>query len=108
MPDRSRLPIAVSLARASPHDVTLVEQTLEARFVEKKPKWLIGDRAYDTDPLDAELGLQSIETITPPKETPEAEDPGRAQAETLQKAMEGGTLIRLARELQTSGCPLRA
>lgn len=43
--DGSSLPIAVSLASASPHEVTLVEQTLEARFVEEKPKRLIGDRA---------------------------------------------------------------
>ena len=63
--DGSSLPIAVSLASASPHEVTLVEQTLEARFVEEKPKRLIGDRAYDSDLLDAELGLQSIEMIAP-------------------------------------------
>jgi transposase len=63
--DGSSLPIAVSLASASPHEVTLVEQTLEARFVEEKPKRLIGDRAYDSDPLDAELVLQSIEMIAP-------------------------------------------
>ena len=63
--DGSSLPIAVSLASASSHEVTLVEQTLEARFVEDKPKRLIGDRAYDSDPLDAELGLQSIEMVAP-------------------------------------------
>jgi transposase len=44
---------------------SILEQTLEARFVEEKPKRLIGDRAYDSDPLDAELGLQSIEMIAP-------------------------------------------
>ena len=59
------LPLAVSVTSASPHEATLVERTLEARFVEEKPKRLIGDRAYDSDPLDAELGLQSIEMIAP-------------------------------------------
>ena len=63
--DGSSLLIAVSLSSASPHEVTLVEQTLEARFVEEKPKRLIGDRAYDSHPLDAKLGLQSMEMIAP-------------------------------------------
>lgn len=60
--DGSGLPIAVSLASASPHEITLAEQILEARFVEQKPKRLTGDRAYDSE-LDTELGLQSIEMI---------------------------------------------
>ena len=63
--DGSGLPIAVSLASASPHEVTLVEQTLQSRFLLEKPKRLIGDRAYDSDPLDAELGYRSIEMIAP-------------------------------------------
>lgn len=29
------------------------------------PKWLIGDRAYDSDPLDQELAKQDIEMIAP-------------------------------------------
>jgi transposase len=63
--DGSGLPISVHVASASPHEVTLVERTLESRFVEEKPKRLIGDRAYDSDPLDAQLGSQGIEMIAP-------------------------------------------
>jgi transposase len=63
--DSSGLPLAVSVASASPHEVTLVEQTLESGFLLEKPKRLIGDRAYDSDPLDAELGYRSIEMIAP-------------------------------------------
>ena len=63
--DSSGLPLAVSVASASPHEVTLVEQTLESRFLLEKPKRLIGDRAYDSDPLDVELGYRSIEMIAP-------------------------------------------
>ena len=63
--DSSGLPLAVSVASASPHEVTLVEQTLESRFLLEKPKRLIGDRAYDSDPLDAELGYRNIEMIAP-------------------------------------------
>jgi len=53
--DGSGLPSTLNAASASPHEVTLVEQTLESRFVKEKPERLIGDRAYDLDPLDTEL-----------------------------------------------------
>jgi transposase len=52
--DASGLPISICTASASPHEVTLVEETLRASFVEEKPERLIGDRAYEYDPLDAE------------------------------------------------------
>ena len=63
--DRAGLPIAVSVASASPHEVRLVKQTLAALFVRELPERLIGDKAYDSDPLDAELGQQGIEMIAP-------------------------------------------
>jgi len=63
--DGSGLPLALNAASASPHEVTLVEQTLESRFVKEKPERLIGDRAYDSDPLDTELQCQGIEMIAP-------------------------------------------
>ena len=50
--DGPGLPLAVHVARASPAEVTLVEDTLHARFLEWFPDRLIGDRAYDSDPLD--------------------------------------------------------
>jgi transposase len=42
-----------------------VNKTLAALFVRELPEKLIGDRAYDSDPLDAELGEQGIEMIAP-------------------------------------------
>ncbi len=64
--DRSGLPLAVHAASASPHEVTLVEATLEASFLGEEPQRLIGDRAYDSDPLDAALQQQrGIEMIAP-------------------------------------------
>ena len=45
--------------------MTLVQQALEARFVEDVPERLIGDKAYDSDPLDAELAAQGIQMISP-------------------------------------------
>jgi transposase len=50
---------------ASPHEVTLVEQTLAMGFLKGKPQRLVGDRAYDSDPLDEALEEQGIEMIAP-------------------------------------------
>lgn len=47
--------------------MTLVEDTLRKRFTKEKPERLIGDRAYDSDPLDARLHKQGIELIAPHK-----------------------------------------
>ena len=65
MADASGLPLAVHAASASPHEVTLVEATLAASFAGEEPERLIGDRAYDSDPLDAVLGERGIEMIAP-------------------------------------------
>jgi hypothetical protein len=46
-----------------PHEVTLVRRTLVERFVDGKPERLMGDKAYDADPLDAELEVIDIERI---------------------------------------------
>ena len=63
--DRAGLPLAVRTERAAPHEVTLVEATLEDRFVAKLPARLIGDRAYDSDSLDAALRGLGIAMIAP-------------------------------------------
>ena len=65
--DRTGLPIAISVESASPHEVRLVERTLQRRFTKERPKRLIGDRAYDSDPLDHRLRNQGIELIAPHK-----------------------------------------
>jgi transposase len=53
------------VASASPAEVTLVAATLDARFVPEVPTRLIGDKAYDSDRLDAELAAADIELIAP-------------------------------------------
>ena len=63
--DASGLPLAVCAASPSPHEVTLVEATLAASFLDEQPERLIADRAYDSDPLDAELAEKGIELIAP-------------------------------------------
>jgi transposase len=59
------LPLALHLEAASPHEVTLVEPTLAAGHVVGVPRRLIGDRAYDSDPLDERLRERGIEMIAP-------------------------------------------
>ena len=63
--DGAGTPVAVHAASASPHEVTLAEGTVEQRFTEDLPKRLIGDLAYDSDPLDAKLAKRGIEMIAP-------------------------------------------
>lgn len=67
--DRSGLPLAARTASASPHDVTLLKETLRARFIKETPERVIGDRAYDSDSLDERLLERSdTETIAPHRE----------------------------------------
>jgi transposase len=64
--DHHGLPIAVHVASASPHEVTLVDATLATCFLDELPARLIGDKAYDSDRLDAHLATTyGIELIAP-------------------------------------------
>lgn len=65
--DCAGLPVAIYTESASPHEVTLVRKTLVERFTDEKPQRLIGDKAYDSDPLDADLATIEIEMIAPHK-----------------------------------------
>ena len=65
MADRFGLPLAACAALATPHEVTLVAPTLDSRFVADVPERLIGDRAYDADPLDEALAQLGVEMIAP-------------------------------------------
>lgn len=66
--DGHGLPVAVGTASASPHETRLVEPTVEQRFTAALPTCLIGDLAYDSDPLDLRLQQQyGIELIAPHK-----------------------------------------
>jgi transposase len=63
--DAHGLPLAADAQSAAPHEVTLVRDTLQARFTVERPGRLIGDRAYDSDPLDRELAAEGVELIAP-------------------------------------------
>jgi transposase len=64
--DGHGLPLAVHVASASPAEITLIDATLEGRFLADYPPRLIGDKAYDSDPLDERLMNEwAIEVIAP-------------------------------------------
>jgi transposase len=67
--DRHGLPIAVGIASGERHETKLVHETLDARFVEELPDKLIGDKAYDSDALDAQLAERGVEMIAPHNRT---------------------------------------
>jgi transposase len=70
--DGEGLPLGVRLESASPNEVTLAEATLDQVRVPRvkgrprqKPKRIIADRAYDSDPLRQRLKKRGIELIVP-------------------------------------------
>ena len=44
-----------------------MEATLASRFILEAPQRLIGDQAYDSDPLDEQMRSKGIELIAPHK-----------------------------------------
>ena len=63
----SDLPLAVHTDAASSHEVALVEAAVDETVTEGLSERLIGDRAYDSNPLDAKLAADGIELIAPHK-----------------------------------------
>lgn len=66
--DASGLPVAIDIHSASPHEIKLVEATIKSRFIQRAPKRMIGDKAYDSDPVDQRLLKEhGTELIAPHK-----------------------------------------
>ena len=65
-------------------------------MIEAKPENLIGDRAYDSDPLDAELRKDGIEMIAPASKQPEQAVHARsAKVKPLHATLARRALLRL-------------
>ena len=62
--DRSGLPLSVSVHAANHHETKLAQLSLDLCLC-GEPANLIGDKAYDSDPLDAELRERGVEMIAP-------------------------------------------
>jgi transposase len=64
--DASGIPVAAHIESASPHEVKLVDATIDSGFTEYAPDKLIGDKAYDSDGLDQRLlDERGVEMIAP-------------------------------------------
>jgi transposase len=59
------LPVSICVESATPHEVKLATSTLVQMVIPDAPRNLIGDNAYDSDQLDAELRHYGIEVIAP-------------------------------------------
>ena len=72
------VPLAVTIDSASPHETKLLDETLAGSFLEELPEKLIGDKAYDSDPLDRRLEEEhGIEMIAPNRENRSKSQDGR-------------------------------
>jgi transposase len=63
--DRNGLPVSICAESATPHEVKLATSTVLQMVVPDAPQNLVGDNAYDSDRLDAELRFYGIEVIAP-------------------------------------------
>ncbi len=63
--DAGGLPIAVHVCSAQPHEVRLAFDLVQGCWTEELPERVIGDKAYDSDALDAQLDGCGIEMIAP-------------------------------------------
>jgi transposase len=63
--DNQELPLGVSVASADTGEPQMVQQTLDLFVEQTQPERLIGDKGYDSDPLDAVLADLGIEMIAP-------------------------------------------
>ncbi|MGN6109321.1 MAG: transposase [Kofleriaceae bacterium] len=106
--DRSGLPLAVGIECGQRNEQKLVVGTLKKSFLRKQlPKILIGDRAYDSDPLDTELAAMDIEMIAPhhPRRRRKTQD-GRKRRR-YRRRWKVERLFRLDLPLQAPGHTLR-
>jgi transposase len=63
--DGHGLPLAIDVASARPHEVTLIEPLIERCPLRRNIRRLIYDRAADSEPLRARLLSRGIELICP-------------------------------------------
>lgn len=80
------VPLAVTIDSASPHETKLVSEALAGSFLDELPEKLIGDKAYDSDPLDRHLEEEhGIEMIAPNRENRNKTQDGRGLRRYLRR-----------------------
>ena len=64
--DTSGFPVAAHIESAWPHEVKLVEETIDSGFTEYAPNKLIGNKSYYSDDLDQRLlDERNVEMVAP-------------------------------------------
>jgi len=78
MVDGHGLPLGITIHSASPAEVKLVPEVIESVPGERLPDRLIGDKAYDSDPLALDLfEKHGIELIAPNRSNRRKSQDGR-------------------------------
>ena len=99
--DATGFPVAAHVESASPHEVKLVEATIDSSFTRHAPDKLIGDKAYDGDKLEDQLlSERGVEMISPHRMgRKKTAYPRRQEIEMLPAQMEGRVPVCLASKL---------
>ena len=63
--DAQGLPVAAYSTEAGPHESRLVQGLFDFMVTREAPVRIVGDKAYDSDALDAALAARDIEMIAP-------------------------------------------
>ena len=93
--DRHGLPLSVSTHAANHHEVRLVQLCFDFYMIEAKPENLIGDRAYDGDPLDDTLRQEHRDDCAAPLQPQETADPRRTPLASLLAALAHRAVLRM-------------
>lgn len=72
--DAQGLPTAAYSTSASPHESGLLQELFDFMIPEKLPERLLGDKAYDSDKLDAELAALGVDMISPHRKNRKSEN----------------------------------
>lgn len=63
--DAGGLPVAAYSTEAGPHESRLVQELFDFMSSPTTPERIVGDKAYDSDGLDADLAARGVELIAP-------------------------------------------
>lgn len=85
--DARGLPVAVDTMSAGPHEPTLAQGLFDFMLTEETPERIIGDKAYDSEPLAETLDDYGVELIAPHRSNRKPEN----------KTQDGRPLRRYAR-----------
>lgn len=91
-------PMSAHMEAVNRHERTQVQDTLVSIFTDAVPPRLIGDKGYDSDPLDADLADQQIAMMAPHRRNRK-----RKTAAPDEAALESRAGICLAAELSPPG-----